>query len=85
MGKGDKRLIADTYLRLGDCAFAQYAHQQALTEYQNALDHHTVSPDYALYQMAMAQGVLNKDPEKIKTLDKLMTDYPGSGFFRLRF
>lgn len=81
LGKGDKRLIADTYLRLGDCAFAQYAHQQALTEYQNALDHHTVSPDYALYQMAMAQGVLNKDPEKIKTLDKLMTDYPGSGFF----
>ena len=81
LGRGDKRLIADTYLRLGDCSFAQYAHGQALIEYQHALDNRTVAPDYALYQMAMAQGVLNKDPEKIHTLDKLMADYPGSGFF----
>lgn len=81
LGKGDIHLIADTYLRLGDCSFAQYAHQQATVEYRNALDHHTASPDYALYQIAMAQGVLSKDPEKIRTLDQLMKDYPGSAFY----
>ena len=45
----------------GRLLFAQYAHQQATVEYRNALDHHTASPDYALYQIAMAQGVLSKD------------------------
>lgn len=81
LGKTDRALAADTYLRLGDCAFAQYQHQQATAEYQNALDHQTVSPDYALYQIAMAQGVLNLESQKILTLDRLMREYPSSGFF----
>ncbi|NLA15816.1 MAG: tetratricopeptide repeat protein [Bacteroidales bacterium] len=81
LGKSDMNLVADTYLRLGDCSFAQYAHAQATVEYQNALNHRTVAPDYALYQIAMAQGVLNEDSEKIVTLDRLMNDYPGSAFF----
>ena len=81
LGTSNRSLAADTYLRLGDCAFAQYQHQEATREYQHALDYKTTSPDYALYQIAMAQGVLNRETEKIITLDRLMEEYPTSSFF----
>lgn len=81
LGMSNRSLAADTYLRLGDCAFAQYQHQEATGEYQRALDYKTTAPDYALFQIAMAQGVLNKETEKIATLDRLMEEYPTSSFF----
>lgn len=81
LGPRNNSLMSDTYLRLGDCAFAQYKHQQALEEYQEALDHKTVVPDYALYQMGMAQGILNRESEKIQTLDRLMQEYPSSAYY----
>ena len=81
LGTSDRSLAADTYLRLGDCAFAQYQHQEATGEYQHALDYKTTAPDYALFQIAMAQGVLNRETEKIITLDRLMEEYPTSSFF----
>ncbi|HOT55323.1 MAG TPA: tetratricopeptide repeat protein, partial [Bacteroidales bacterium] len=81
LGVSNRSLVADTYLRLGDCAFAQYKHQEAAGEYQRALDYNTAAPDYALFQIAMAQGVLNLEAEKIITLDRLMQEYPTSPFF----
>lgn len=81
LGQSDRALVADTYLRLGDCAFAQYQHRQATEEYQNALDNKTAVPDYALFQIAMAQGVLNQESLKILTLDRLMQEYPSSSFY----
>ncbi len=81
LGKENRELAADTYLRLGDCAFAQYKHLQATEAYQNALDYNTASPDYALFQIAMAQGVLNRESLKIITLDRLMQEYPSSSFY----
>ncbi len=81
LGSGNHSMISDTYLRLGDCAFAQYKHQQALEEYQKALDHNTIVPDYALYQIGMAEGILNREPDKIQTLDRLMQEYPSSAYY----
>lgn len=73
--------IADSYLRMGDANFAGHEHAEAETQYQNALNHHTVHPDYALYQIAMAQGVLDREEEKIQTLNTLMLEYPRSEYY----
>ncbi|HPQ55694.1 MAG TPA: tetratricopeptide repeat protein [Bacteroidales bacterium] len=81
LGPKNNALISDTYLRLGDCAFAQYKHGQALEEYQKALDNNTIVPDYALYQIGMAEGILNREPDKIRTLDRLMQEYPSSAYY----
>ncbi len=81
LGRLNRSYMADSYLRLGDCAFAQHQYQEAADSYTLALNNRTIHPDYALYQIAMAQGVINQKDLKVATLDSLMQDYPSSGFF----
>ena len=81
--RNNKKYIADSYLRLGDCAFAQYDHELAASEYRNAIENKTKDADYALYQIAMAEGVLNRDSVKLETLRRLIEEYPSSSFISM--
>ena len=77
-GEQDKKKHTDAALRVGDCFYVQTKYIDALEYYNEALKSGAFNTDYAIYQKAMSQGLLNKPEEKIKDLDYLVTAYPKS-------
>lgn len=73
-----KELQADAYNRIGDCYYYAKQYSQAETNYNQA---HSLNPsagDYALYQKAVMNGLQKQHSAKIKQIDELLSDYPGS-------
>ncbi|MCF8404806.1 MAG: tetratricopeptide repeat protein [Bacteroidales bacterium] len=71
-------LIADAYLRLGDSWFINKNYDNALEFYDKVIKVKAVDVDYAMMKKAKALGVLQRYPEQIQTLNKLVQDYPSS-------
>jgi len=79
--KGSKsRLIADSYNRLGDCAFISTDYSLAMSFYQKSIDLKSSDPDYALFQKSFSLGLKKKYFEKIDGLTKLLNDFPKSNY-----
>lgn len=78
--RASKRLIADAYNRLGDCAFVEKDYQQAVKYYDNAYAMRTYQPDYSLFQKGFTYGLMKNPRAKIRTLTILITDFPESPF-----
>jgi TolA-binding protein len=72
--------FADTYNRIGDCLFYQRQYAEAGTNYQRAADLLPEVADYSLYQRGFMLGLQKDYSGKIKTLDKLIQDYPSSQY-----
>ncbi len=72
--------LADTYNRLGDCYFMRRSLWQAVEYYDKAIDLELRDQDYALYQRAVALGLLERPEKKIRSLKRLLEDYPESDF-----
>lgn len=74
----DSARLADSYLRTGDCFFVNKSYEDAAIYYQKAVEINTLDQDYALFQLAIANGLTRKQDEKISTLEKLVAQYPQS-------
>lgn len=79
-GKASKKMISDANIRTGDCYFIQRSYSQALPYYERAIRSGIIDQDYALYQRAIALGVLDRTDEKISELKKLKEEYPRSPY-----
>lgn len=72
--------LGDAYLRMADAYYLDTNYMNASEYYGDATKQNIPNKDYALYQQAMALGLLGKKEEKANTLGKLMKDYPKSPY-----
>ena len=79
------KMVADVHNRMGDCYFmlSENNHselQNALKQYNTAIQMNVYDVDYALYQKAMTEGALRQYDAKIATLRLLESNYPKSPY-----
>lgn len=76
----DKQMLADAYNRIGDNYFLQRQNKEAKQAYSNTIKvaDKVAGADYALYQLALIDGLDKNYQSKIDNLTKLMTTYPSS-------
>lgn len=76
----DEAKLSDANLRIGDCYFMLNQYDAAFEYYTYASEIGKSDPDYALYQVAMTQGLLKKLSDKLASLQKLVNTYPKSHY-----
>jgi TolA-binding protein len=76
----DEVKLTDAHLRIGDAYFMLNNYQAASEYYDKAVKMGKSDPDYALYQMAMTQGLLKDLGAKIASLNKLLKQFPQSHY-----
>ncbi|MFI3240257.1 MAG: tetratricopeptide repeat protein [Bacteroidales bacterium] len=69
--------IADASNRIGDCCFYVEEYTLAYRYYNEGVNSDKVG-DYALYQVAIIEGLQRKHTEKIATLSKMLSRFPKS-------
>jgi TolA-binding protein len=79
-GTAGLKMIADARIRAGDCSFIRKDYAAALPFYEEAIRADVIDQDYALYQKAMAQGVLDRTQDKVSSLQQLAEKYPRSPY-----
>lgn len=71
VNSGDKTFRKDARYRRADCDFLSGSYKQAVNAYKDVLDEYPAGDDlYALYRMAMSQGLSNNKKAKVSTLSK---------------
>ena len=75
--EGDKT-YPDALNRIGDCHFHSRQFEQAIQAYAQVATIGGIGADYALLQKAYAEGLMHQYDQKVKTLHKLIDDYPKS-------
>lgn len=68
---------ADANNRIGDCCYYTQEYSLAYSYYTKGADSDKAG-DYALYQMAIIDGLQKKHAEKIKGIDKMLERFPES-------
>ncbi len=71
----DAKKINDAYNRIGDGYFMTRDFTNAADYYDQSFRMKLMNPDYALFQKAMAEGVMKKYPEKIADLKLFIQTY----------
>jgi TolA-binding protein len=69
--------INDAYLRIGDNFFMTKDYNNAVDYYENALKVGGRDADYAIYQKALALGLIGNPEAKTKTLSEFLVAYSG--------
>ncbi len=72
------RMAGDALNRIGDSYFILGQYQNAVDYYDRSISNGLANKDYALFQKAMASGLMNRVNEKIRILDQLLAEHPGS-------
>jgi tetratricopeptide (TPR) repeat protein len=70
--------IRDAYLRMGDCEFVLNRFWPAMEQYNKSIDMSPAQSDYALYQKSISYGFVDRNPQKIKTLQELIEKHSNS-------
>jgi TolA-binding protein len=78
--KANIEVYTDASIRIADCYFVTHNYAKALESYESVVFKKLNGADYGLYQQAMILGVENKFPQKIRTLNSLITAYPKSQY-----
>ncbi len=65
----DKKLLNDSYLRLGDCFFALSSYFKAIPAYEKVIEANETDVDYAQLQIAFCYGYMGETDKKIKALN----------------
>lgn len=76
----EQNILADAYLRSGDCSFKRNKYDEALIHYSKVISNRYTGNDYAQYQSAIIQGLKNNPKEKIRLLDDLVRRSPSSKY-----
>ena len=72
--------IRDVYLRMGDSEFALNRFWPAMEQYNKSINMSPAQSDYALYQKSISYGFVDRNNQKIKTLQELIRKYPASPY-----
>lgn len=72
--------INDAYVRIGDTYFANKDYPGAVENYGNAVALKGSDVDYAMYQQALAYGLVKQSNKKIDNLLTLVNNYPKSTY-----
>ncbi|MES2560287.1 MAG: tetratricopeptide repeat protein [Bacteroidota bacterium] len=78
--KNNVEIYTDAMMRIADCYFVLRNYAKALESYEVIVLKKLNGADYALYQQAMIYGVENKFPQKINSLNTLITNYKKSPY-----
>ncbi|HPE54763.1 MAG TPA: tetratricopeptide repeat protein [Bacteroidales bacterium] len=73
-------MVADACLRLGDAWFTNKGYDEAISYYDKAISYNAIDVDYALIQKSKALGVLQRYPEQVMALQKVINRYPNSSY-----
>lgn len=76
----DSVAVNDAYIRIGDCYFISKKYYLSLEYYQKAIDYGIRDTDYALYQYAMANGVMGKGAKKMELMEQLVQNFGSSKY-----
>lgn len=76
--QSDQRMVADAYLRTGDCYYILKDFKKAIEFYSLAFKLNGENADYAMYQQALAYGGDGNLLQKSIELQKFITKYPKS-------
>lgn len=76
----DDATYADTYNRIGDCAFNARQFSQAIEAYNKVAVLNTTGSVYALFQKGYAEGLMRNYDKKVETLHQLVSRYPNSDY-----
>jgi len=79
-GNNDLKKQTDAALRVADCFYVQSKYLDAIEFYNKALKTAQFNNDYAIFQKAMAQGLLDKLDDKVKDLEYLVSSFPKSTY-----
>ncbi len=74
------RMVADALNRLGDAYFILTRYDTAVEYYERSVNNGMANRDYALFQKAVASGLLNRINVKIDILKQLLDEHPGSSY-----
>ena len=74
----EDKTYPDALNRIGDCYFYSRQFNEAIQAYAKVAEIGTAGTDYALLQKAYAEGLMHQYDQKVKTLSKLVEDYPKS-------
>jgi len=72
--------ISDAYNRLGDCYFIGADYTNAIAYYDRSISLGITDTDYALFQKGFTMGLLDRTPQKVEVLSKLLAEQPSSNF-----
>ncbi|MCD4745056.1 MAG: tetratricopeptide repeat protein [Bacteroidales bacterium] len=75
-----QKMVCDAYLRIGDSYFINKKYDNAIAWYDKAINMNILDVDYALYQRALALGVLGRYDEKIIALQTIINEQSNSAF-----
>lgn len=71
----NKKLLVDSYIRLGDSFFALSNYFKAVPEYQKVVDANDLDTDYAQFQLALSYGFMGDLEKKISALNDFTNLY----------
>ena len=74
------RMVGDALNRIGDSYFILNQYQNSVEYYDRSVNNGMANPDYALFQRAIAMGLMNNIDGKIRVLDRLLSDHPASSY-----
>jgi tetratricopeptide (TPR) repeat protein len=80
--QADAKKINDALNRIGDGYFMSRDFSNAVDYYEQSYKMKLINADYALFQKAIANGVLKKYPSKISDLQTFVSAYPKSSFIQ---
>jgi len=76
----NKIIVNDAVNRTADCFYIQKNFTEAISYYDKSIAMNLLDADYALYQRALSCGAINKNDEKIASLNTIIKDYPNSNY-----
>lgn len=75
-----EKLLPDAYLRFADCSFVSQQYDDAIRAYTKIESSNWASAEYALFQKGIILGLKNKNVDKIRTLESLISRFPASRY-----
>jgi TolA-binding protein len=76
----DEAIVADAFLRMADAQFISKNYKDAIKYYDNAIKINAIGVDYALFQKAIASGIILKYDQEIASLNHLVKNHPNSTY-----
>ncbi len=76
----DEVMVSDALIRTADCYYTQKRYAEAVETYEKAANMGVRDVDYALFQEAIAQGIMGKYETKTSTLKRLIDRMPESPY-----
>jgi len=77
---GDKKLLNDAYLRLGDSYYMLKEYMQGIEYYDKAIASKQIGSDYAQLQKGICYGLMNNYTAEIDVLEKFVNSDPTSRY-----